>query len=182
MRRDELNLDLDRRRQILELIQAYPGLHLSDLARRLDWTPMLAEYHVRILEQHGLISSLQEAHYHRYYARVQREGFQVDALGAQDKRILGLLRHPVRLHIAAYLAANIAARNKELANAIGMSRPAVTYQLGKLVKAGIVLKDGSDLYRLVDPTTVTRLLISYRPPEDVLSSFKDLWDRLGSAQ
>lgn len=181
MGRGELDLDLERRRRILELIQAYPGLHLSEIARRLDWSPMLAEYHLRVLEKHDLVSSVEEAHYHRYYARIEKEGMRVDALGAAEKRLLGMLRHPVRLHIVALLANQPGTRNKDVATALGLSRPATSYQLGRLLAAGIAAKDADDRYSLVDASTVTRLLLAYRPPSDQVERFKDLWDALGSS-
>ncbi len=181
MRRDELNLDLERRRQAIELIQAFPGLHLSEIARRLGWSPMLAEYHLRVLERHDLISSIEEDHYRRYYAKVDREGLRVDALGAQDKRILALLRHPVRLHIVTYLANYGEGRNKEIAQSLNLSRPATSYQLGKLAKGGVAAKDEGDVYRLVDAAVVTKLLLAYKPPPDLVDNFRELWDRLGQA-
>lgn len=181
MRRDELDLDLERRRAILEMVQAFPGLHLSEIARRLDLSPMLAEYHLRTLERHDFVSSMQEDHYRRYYAKIDREGLRVDALGAQEKRLLALLRHPVRLHVLAYLAAHGSGRNKELAQELQLSRPATSYQLSKLLRAGVVTKDEADAYRLVDPATITRLLLAYKPPPDLVERFRGLFDRLASA-
>lgn len=178
MRRDELDLDLERRRLILELVQVYPGLHLSEIARRLSWSPMLAEYHLHLLERHELLTSLEEGNYHRYYAKIEREGMKIDALGAQEKRVLALLRHPVRLHLAVFLATQPARRNKEIAKELALSRPAVSYQLAKLAKAGLVAKDAEDLYRLAEPALITRLLLIYRPPQDQVERFRDLWDRL----
>lgn len=178
MRRDDLNLDLERRRAILELVRTYPGLHLSELARRLEWSPMLTEYHLRVLERHNLVSSIQEAHYRRYYAKTEREGLSIDTMGAHEKRVLALLRHPVRLHVVTYLAAEGHGRNKEIAKSLGLSRPATSYQLGKLHKAGIVLKNEQDVYRLADADTVTALLLAHKPPADLVEGFRDLWDRL----
>lgn len=181
MRRDELNLDLERRRAILDLVQSFPGLHLSEIARRLDLSPMLAEYHLRVLEQHDFVSSIEEDHYRRYYAKVEHGGLRVDALGAQEKRLLALLRHPVRLHVLIYLAANERGRNKDIAKELGLSRPATSYQLARLLKAGVVVKDEEELYRLVDAATITRLLMTYKPPPDLVERFRGLWERLSAA-
>lgn len=178
MGRDELDMDLDKRQAILRLIQEFPGLHLSEIARRLEWSTMLTEYHLRVLEKHDMVSSLEEDHYRRYYAKVEQGGIRVDVLGAQEKRLLALLRHPVRLHLVTYLASNAAARNKDMAVALGLSRPATTYQLAKLLRAGVVQKDASDLYGLVDREGVRKLLLAFRPPDDVVERFRSLWDRL----
>lgn len=181
MRRKELNLDLERRRAVLAVVEQYPGLHLSELARRLNWTPMLAEYHLHVLEKHQIVTSIEEDHYRRYYPRTEREGIRVDTMGAEDKRLLGLLRHPVRLHLATYLAVEGVGRNKEMAAQLGLSRPATTYQLSRLAKAGVVAKDEEDVYHLVEPDRVVRLLMAHQPPPDTVESFKALWDRLRSA-
>jgi predicted transcriptional regulator len=179
--RNELDMDLERRRQVLSLVQSFPGLHLSEIARRLDWSPMLTEYHLRVLEKHDLVSSMEEDHYRRYYAKVEHGGMRVDVLGAQEKRLLALLRHPVRLHIITYLAAHGEGRNKDMATSLGLSRPATSYQLSKLLRAGVVTKDETDRYVLADAPTVTRLLLAYRPPDDLVERFRDLWDRLTPA-
>lgn len=181
MQRDELNLELERRRNILQLVQEFPGLHLSEIARRLQWSPVLAEYHLRMLERHDLIGSVQEAHYHRYFPKIEREGMKIDTLGAQEKRVLSLMRHPVRLHILVYLAAGQEGRNKDIARSLGLSRPATTYQLARLLREGLVAKDDQEVYHLVDAALVTRLLMMYQPPKDVVDQFKELWDKLSTA-
>lgn len=180
MGRDEVALELEGRRSLLELVQQFPGLHLSEIARRLNWSPMLAEYHLRVLEKSNLISSIQDEHYHRYYAKVEREGMRIDALGAQEKRVLAALRHVVRLHIATFLAVKGEGRNKEIAQSLGLSRPATSYQLSRLSRAGVVSKDAQDVYRLIDSSTVTRLLLLYKPPADHVERFRDLWDTLSA--
>jgi len=176
--RDELDMELDKRQALLGLIREYPGLHLSEIARRLEWSPMLTEYHLRMLEKHDLVSSLEEDHYRRYYAKVEHHGVRVDVIGAVDKKLLGLLRHPVRLHLITFLAAHGEGRNRDMAKSLGLSRPATSYQLAKLLKAGVVAKDEADRYRLVDAPTILRLLREHKPPEDLVESFRSLWDRL----
>lgn len=173
-----LDMDLEKRQAILRLVQEFPGLHLSEIARRLDWSPMLTEYHLRVLEKHELVSSMEEDHYRRYYATTEREGLRVDVLGAHEKRILALLRHPVRLHIVVFLAAHGEGRNKDIAASTGLSRPATSYQLVKLARAGVVVKAEGESYRLADADGVGRLLAAYRPPADLVEGFRALWDRL----
>lgn len=178
MAREDLNMDLERRQAVLRLIQEYPGLHLSEIARRLDWSPMLAEYHLHMLEKHELVSSMEEDHYRRYYAKVEQHGIRVDPMGASEKRLLALLRHPVRLHIVTFLAAHGEGRNRDMAEALGLSRPATSYQLAKLLRSQVVAKDDADVYHLVDPEEILRLLRLYKPPEDLVERFRSLWDRL----
>jgi predicted transcriptional regulator len=179
--RDDLDMDLERRQAVLKLIQEYPGLHLSEIARRLQWSPMLTEYHLRMLEKHDLVSSMEEDHYRRYYAKVEQHGLRVDVLGTAEKRLLALLRHPVRLHIITFLAAHGEGRNRDMAESLGLSRPATSYQLARLLRAEVVTKDEGDRYRLVDKETILRLLRDYKPPADLVERFRTLWDRLYQA-
>lgn len=173
-------MELARRRAILELLEEFPGLHVSEIARRLEWSPMLAEYHLRVLAKHDLVSRVEDDRYHRYYAKVEREGMRVDALGAREKRVLGMLRHPVRLHILTYLAVEGRGRNRDMARSLGLSRPATSYQLGRLLKAEIVTRDDAGVYELVEMDQVVRILLAFKPPSDLVEGLGDLWDRLRS--
>ena len=74
-------LELGTQRKIYNLIAKSPGLHLSKIAEVLNIRISIAEYHLQQMEKDGIISSIVEKGYKRYYI----EDFKV---GIRDKRIL----------------------------------------------------------------------------------------------
>src|SRR3972149_6933387 len=70
---DDEILAVQARRRLCEFVRANPGFHLRELARATDLSITLADYHLRFLEKHELVSSAMDGEYKRFYPR--------DALG-----------------------------------------------------------------------------------------------------
>ena len=61
-------LDFKRRIEIYNFILKYPGLHLSELSRKLNIPKSTMFYHLNMLKKHSFIVSKSNNRYTRYYA------------------------------------------------------------------------------------------------------------------
>lgn len=174
-------LELETRRDIYELVRSAPGLHMREIQRRLDLSIALVEYHLRFLEEAGVITSIAEEGYRRYYPALEgREGPAL-TIGAQQRRVLSLLRQVIPLRITLFLMTKESASLTEMSTELGMSPSRLSFHLKKLVGRGVVRRlarsEGRG-YALVDRPGLARLLIAYRPTPDMLDEVAELWDSL----
>jgi predicted transcriptional regulator len=175
---DERVLDVETRRDIFELIQSNPGLHMREIARRLDMQLSLAEYHLNYLEDNNIIYTIKEGRYNRYYVDEDLEDRKVKLSGA-EKRILHLLRQEVPLKIVVDLLECGRLTHKELKAAVEVSGSTLTYHLKKLVKAEIVIKvrRGKDKgFVLQDERMVVKILVlgKVKAPSQI-ENFEKMW-------
>ena len=99
-------LDLETRRDIYNLIEKNPGLHLSKIANLLSMRTSHVEYHLLFLEKNELIKSEKEKGYKRYFIKGQ--------VGVRDKRYFIMLRQKTVLHILLVLLKNEGMKHKTL--------------------------------------------------------------------
>lgn len=172
-------LELETRRDIYALVRSVPGLHMRDIQRRLELSIALAEYHLRYLEEAGMLVSVEEGGYRRYYPATAVDGGP--GIGARDRRVLSVLRQPVALRIALYLLTVESSTLSEVAAALERSPSGLSFHLKKLVRHGIVRRlertEGRG-YAIEDRRYITRLLLAYRPPPDMVDECAELWDSL----
>ena len=125
-------LDHPMRRLLLEAIQSRPGVHLRELASRHDTAVTNTQWHLRKLEQAGLVKT-QKVQGRRLYYPVQ---------GGQESRTKAIenaaLRNPNAERVSDYLAANAGCNQRMLAEALGMNPGTVRWHLRKLESAGLV--------------------------------------------
>ena len=165
-------LDLETRRDIYNLIENNPGLHLSKIANLLSMRTSHVEYHVLFLEKNDLIKSEKEKGYKRYFIKGQ--------VGVKDKRYFIILRQKTKLHIILILLKHQGMKHKELLEEIDISASTLSYHLKKLVKKELlsVKRYGDDKgYYVNNPDEILTFLIKYRP-YSVIDGFSDLWKDL----
>ena len=158
-----------------------PGLHLSELARQCGLDTNHAKYHLERLERHGLVSRREEGGYSTWFPRKEGPVGPQEAVGADDKRVLALLRQPVPLHAVLVLLDRGESSHAELDAAIPVSRTTLHYHMGKLEAAGVVAswRDGRERrYRLADEDGLMALLVRYRPPDQLVAGFLEAWEAL----
>ncbi|MFA5945006.1 MAG: hypothetical protein WC876_11145 [Candidatus Thermoplasmatota archaeon] len=177
-RRGDL-LDLAARRTVYGVIEAFPGLHLSEVARQAGLAPNHAKYHVLYLERHGLVSASEEGGLLRCFPRIEGRLGPQEAIQAQDKTILAVLRQAVPLHATLLLLDRGEATHGDLDAVIPVSRTTLHYHMGKLEAARIVegRREGrTRVYRLREPDRVLGLLLRYRPPDALVQGFLEAWE------
>lgn len=125
--------DNDVRERIFRAIKENPGLAASDLSRlaAVSWGTTI--YHLDVLEQTRMVSSLRNGRYRRY--------FENGANLPVSKEATSILMNPVTASVVRTIQQTPGATQKELAGATSMSPQALHWHLARLVRAGLVRKE-----------------------------------------
>lgn len=173
---DDEVLELETRQDIYDLIEKFPGLHMREIQRKLEIPIALAEYHLNIMEKAEVVSAIKEGGYKRYYAASERA-----RIGYGQRKQIGVLRQKIPLQITLYLLKHKTAIPTDLSHALNIKPSKLSFHLKKLRKMNLIRKlksvEGKG-YVLVDEKLVHRLLLTYKPPMDMLEEFSDLWEDL----
>ena len=176
---DEGILAVKTRRDLYDFVRKNPGFHLREISRSLDLSITLADYHLRFLERHELITSSMDGEYKRFYPRsLPGQADLRPALTEQERQVLGFLRQPVPLRVVNFLMEREAATHKEILEQVPVSPSTLSHHLKKMQKAGVI--DRSDPrergYRIVDPKGVARLMATYEMASaDQVDTFIRVW-------
>lgn len=159
------------RRRLKRLIDAYPGLHLRELARQAQLTEALAGYHLDQMVEAGLVLSESEGGFRCFYPA------HAHALDAADRSLLSLLRQEIPFRVALLLLENKRASHGQLVDALDLTKQNTSYHLGNLTRVGLVEPVKGQGYGLREPERVERLLLAWEPPRS-LHRFGRLWRSL----
>lgn len=168
-------LELETRRRIFQHVQKFPGAHMREIGRELDIPMGTLEYHLHYLAKADLLTTRQDARYTRYFATGE--------LSRRDKDVLAVLRQKVPRQIAAHLLLEPASSHGALLTKFALAPSTLSFHIKKLVGAGIVSQEKSgreNLYRVVEPELVSRVLIQHRASffDDVIDRFAEVWQGL----
>jgi predicted transcriptional regulator len=131
-------LEVETRRLVLDLVREKPGLHMREIARRLELSTSLVEYHLRALMGDEMINSMKEGGYRRFYPGDDlRDRIK---LTREQKRKLNLLRQKVPLEIICLLLDTSPLQHREIGEQMDIGGSTLSYHLNKLVKAGLLRK------------------------------------------
>jgi predicted transcriptional regulator len=173
---DDEVLELETRQDIYDLIKKFPGLHMREIQRKLNIPIALAEYHLNIMEEAEVVSAIKEGGYKRYYEVSERA-----KIGFGVRKQIGVLRQKIPLSIVLYLLKNKSAKPSNLSQALNINPSKLSFHLKKLRKINLIRRlkpvEGKG-YVLVDEKMVHRLLLTYKPPMEMLEEFADLWENL----
>lgn len=174
---DEDVLAVKTRRDLYQYVRSNPGFHLREIARSMNLSITLADYHLRFLEKHELVSWSMDGEYKRYYPRSRiGDAESRPALSEDEKRVLAYLRQPIPFRVLAFLMEREAASHKEILGHVPVSPSTLSHHLKKMQYAGILGKaEDRSGYRVADPHGVARLMTSY----DLASADQiDTWIRV----
>jgi predicted transcriptional regulator len=162
----------DTRISLYIIISKNPGLHLSRIAEMLNMSTSLAEYHLSYMEKKDFIISLKDekGYFKRYYVK---EG----DVGAEDKKILALLRQEILLKIVFLFIKNESLKHKEILEKVEMAPSTLSYHLSKLVESGIIdiISYGAERgYRLKNEKEIIWIIRRYQLFK-LIKGFKDAW-------
>ena len=160
---DEEVLAVKTRRDLYQYVRSNPGFHLREIARALNLSITLADYHLRFLEKHELVSWTMDGEYKRYYPRSQPgDAAARPALSDEEKRVLAYLRQPVPFRVLAFLMEREAAAHKEILEHVPVSPSTLSHHLKKMQYAGVLRQvEGHGGYRVASPHSVARIMTTY---------------------
>lgn len=147
-------LEVDTRRRIYEALRQQPGTHFSALQRELDLATGTLQYHLRVLDEHGLIDARRDGRYTRYFPSLE--------VDRRDKQALGLLRQETPRRIVLDLLEHEASQLTEISDRLGVVASTASFHLDKLREADIVRKPERGRYELADPDRVEELIVAYQ--------------------
>src|SRR5438034_10937438 len=169
-------LAVKTRKDLYDFVRKNPGFHLRELSRALNLPITLADYHLRFLEKHELITSAMDGEYKRFYPRSTPGQAEVRAaLTEAEKLILAFLRQSVPLKVIDFLMEREGATHKEILEQVPVSPSTLSHHLRKMQAAGLVehAQPVERGYRAVDPKSVARLMsASQLAAPDELSRFR----------
>ena len=121
------------RQSILDYITAHPGVHLRQICRDLGLGMGNVQYHIDRLERDRRISSMRRGLYRFFYPATlfgdrQREVLSVLSLDTPRALLLNIIEKPE-------------SSQEELATAIEVSQPTVSWHLKRLVNLGILQRE-----------------------------------------
>lgn len=176
---DEDVLAVETRRKLFEFVRNSPGFHLREIARALEFSITLADYHLRFLEKHELVSATMDGEYKRYYPRsVPGTADARPALSEAQKQILAFLRQPVPLRILAFLMERESASHKEILEHVPVSPSTLSHHLKKMQFADVLGRaEATDRgYRVAEPKAVALLMTTYElATPDQVDTFLRVW-------
>ncbi len=176
---DEEILAVKTRKDLYDFVRRNPGFHLRELSRMLNLSITLADYHLRFLEKHNLVTSAMDGEYKRYFPRSQPG--QADARPAltdAQKQILAFLRQPVPFRVIAYLMEHEAATHKEMLEHVPVSPSTLSHHLKKMQAAGLLdhAEPKERGYRVLDPISVAQIMATYElATPDQIDTFIRVW-------
>src|SRR5438445_8198830 len=130
-------LSVKTRKDLYDFVRKNPGFHLRELSRALNLSITLADYHLRFLEKHELITSAMDGEYKRFYPRSTPGQADVRAaLTEAEKQILAFLRQPVPLKVIDFLMEREGATHKEILEQVPVSPSTLSHHLKKMQAAG----------------------------------------------
>lgn len=145
---DEVSTVLNQstRLNIYNFVKDNPGLHFRALSTSLNLPIGVLQYHLGLLVHKGLLSSYHDGRYRRYF---ESKRFSETAM-----KVISILRNGTSGKIVASLLVKPQTTHKDLATRLNISSQALSWQMHRLEKMGVVSKslDGLSVkYSLTEP-------------------------------
>jgi predicted transcriptional regulator len=169
-----MEFELETRRKNYEQIKKSPGIHFRELERRLQMVVGNLQYHLQYLEKKNLIGASNDGDYVRYFVKDR-------SLSETERKIMYFLRRSGCRHILLQLLNNPDLNNKELSQAVGLSPSTISWNLNKLVEAGIIEREKTgriSKFTIIDPPAIAELLICYKESflDTLVDGFIEMWE------
>jgi predicted transcriptional regulator len=172
MEKSEL-LNLETRRKIYNYVKDNPGLHLHELARKLNVKYNNLRYHLRYLEKNEMIVIKTSDSYSRVYSN------QVCTI---DKELLNIIRKDTPCYIIFLLYMYGVGSQRDFSDNLDLHKTTIEYHLKKLLNKKIIepaKNEGSNInlnskiskianripkkneifYKLTDPVAINKIFI-----------------------
>ncbi|MGD0645769.1 MAG: winged helix-turn-helix transcriptional regulator [Candidatus Bathyarchaeia archaeon] len=166
-------LEVGIRQKLFTLISECPGIHFRDAQRRTESATGNLTYHLDCLVKAGLLTTVRDGKYLRYYACKERS--------IEEKVILALARRKTDRHILLLLLQNETNTNEELSKILSLSPSTISWHIKKLIETNIlsVKAEGRKaFYSVNSPELVSGILIKYKESyvDKLLDRFVEMWE------
>lgn len=129
-------LEHEKRDELYELIRATPGIHAHEIGEkaRIGWGTTV--YHLKLLENHGLIVSKKSGRYKRFFVNTGEY--------TKKKDVYGALRNETAKAVADYIVNHPGTTQKEMCAALNIQPSLASWHVEKLEGVELVkrVKDG----------------------------------------
>lgn len=122
------------RRQVYQVVSENPGIRRREIARITEINPGTLRYHLAVLRAGGKIAVEQTGGCCRYYENNGK-------FSGRERTVIASLRNTARREILTTLLRTPGLSRQEIAGRLGISGPAVSRHMGRLLRAGIVEKN-----------------------------------------
>jgi DNA-binding transcriptional ArsR family regulator len=123
-------LNQPTRMEIYDCAKSNPGIHFRGICSALDLPIGVVQYHLNILTRAGLLQVYSDGQCRRY--------FETDAYAEADMQTISLLKHDTARKIIAALSQSSPMLHKNLAQAVGLSSQALSWQMNQLKQTGLI--------------------------------------------
>ena len=166
-------LEVGIRQKLLTLISECPGIHFRDAQRRTQSATGSLTYHLDCLVKAGLLTTVRDGKYLRYYACKERP--------IEEKGILELSRRKTDRHILLLLLQNEANTNEELSKILSLSPSTISWHIKKLIETNILsvkVEGRKVFYSVNSPELVSAILINYKESyiDKLVDRFVEMWE------
>jgi predicted transcriptional regulator len=141
---DSRLLNQSTRIEIYNFVKNNPGIHFRGICDNLGLPIGVVQYHLGLLTRAGLLLVHRDRQYKRY--------FETQRFGEIEMKMISLLRHKTVRRILAVLSERDSIFHKDLAVKLDISSQALTWQMNRLRKTGLVdaVKEGMKVKYLLN--------------------------------
>jgi predicted transcriptional regulator len=132
------------------------------------------EYHLRFLEEQGLVGAKEDRYYKRFFP---------SDMGATERRLLSALRQEMPRRIVLLVLETPGMDHRTIQERTGLGASTLSFYMRDLIKKGLVerRREGRrSLYVVLDVDRVVKVLITYRPSflDRMVDRFLETWFEL----
>ncbi|NVM01229.1 MAG: winged helix-turn-helix transcriptional regulator [Candidatus Helarchaeota archaeon] len=119
-------LEQNTRSRIYNLILEDEGIHLREVCRKLNKKMGVIQYHINVLEKAGLINSLKDGRYRRFFVNNNHN------IDSKRNLIISVLKRKPSFKILQTLIEKEKVYHNDLANLLQISSQAITWHIKRL--------------------------------------------------
>jgi DNA-binding transcriptional ArsR family regulator len=120
------------RHEVYERVKAFPGVSFIQLSDQVSFGASTLNYHLRVLEKNGYITSVKDGRYLRFFDR------QSGLYAGAKKDAVSALRNPNTAAIAKHILQNPGVPQCDLAAKFSITASTVNWHINRLAGAGLV--------------------------------------------
>jgi DNA-binding transcriptional ArsR family regulator len=122
------------RAEVYERVKAFPGVNFVQLSKAVTFGASTLNYHLRVLEKNGYITSVRDGRYLRFFDRTS------GSYAGARKMAVSALRNDTTAAIAQHIRTHPGVAQCDLAAAFDVTPSTVTWHINRLAGQGLVTK------------------------------------------